>query len=376
MTDRLALERSYNTLTEVQRETLDHLFEGIAVFGSDGRLKLHNPAYRQIWGLSEVDLAGEPHFSEVVDKTRAYYDDGGNWPTLRDRLIARITAQAHWSGQLDRQDGAVLSLATVPLPDGNVLFTCLDVTDTTRVERALRERNEALETAGRLKSEFIANVSYELRTPLNAIIGFSDLLTEQEETITREKRLNFLENVGNSARHLLTLISDLLDIAKVESGKMKLHRQPIDLRHAILNTVASTQPLFVRRKQQVEVVTPPEPMLASADESRIEQVLLNLLSNANKFSPEGDRIVVRGLADETMWRIEVADHGIGISPEDQSRIFGEFEQVHSVAHHSGGTGLGLALAKKFVEAHGGTIGVESVAGRGSVFWVRVPREKS
>ena len=149
MTDRLALERSYNTLIEVQRETLDNLFEGIAVFGSDGRLKLHNPAYRTIWGVGETDLAGEPHISEIVEKTRALLRRGGDWPSAaRRRIIARITAMARRRGPLDRQDGSVLQLATVPLPDGNVLLTYLDVTDTARVERALRERNEALETGG------------------------------------------------------------------------------------------------------------------------------------------------------------------------------------------------------------------------------------
>ncbi|HET8798981.1 MAG TPA: HAMP domain-containing sensor histidine kinase, partial [Thermoanaerobaculia bacterium] len=221
-----------------------------------------------------------------------------------------------------------------------------------------------------------AKMSHELRTPLNAIIGFSDLLTEQEETITPQKRLSFLENVANSARHLLKLINDLLDIAKVESGKLKLELAPVDLRRSIANTVASTQSLFVRKRQEVEVVTPDEPMTADADEGRLEQVLLNLLSNANKFSGEETRITVRGAAEDGMWMIEVTDRGIGIGAEDQQRIFDEFEQVHSRGLHSAGTGLGLALARRFVEAHGGTIAVESVLGQGSTFRVRLPRKDS
>jgi signal transduction histidine kinase len=242
-----------------------------------------------------------------------------------------------------------------------------------RREEELRLQTDRAVRASRHKSEFLAKMSHELRTPLNAIIGFSDLLSEQEETITPQKRLTFLENVANSARHLLKLINDLLDIAKVESGKLKLELAPIDLRRSIANTVASTQSLFVRRKQDVEVITPDEPMLAQADEGRIEQALLNLLSNANKFSAEGTPVTIRGFADGAMWCIEVIDRGMGISAQDQQRIFDEFEQVYSRGAHSAGTGLGLALAKRFIEAHGGTISVESAVGEGATFRVKLPR---
>lgn len=242
-----------------------------------------------------------------------------------------------------------------------------------RREEELRLQTEKAVKASQHKSEFLAKMSHELRTPLNSIIGFSDLMTEQEATLTSQKRLAFLDNVASSARHLLKLINDLLDIAKVESGKMKLHLENVDLRLSINSTVATTQPLFVRKQQQVEVRTPEQPMLARADAGRIEQVLLNLLSNANKFTPAGEKIIISGGADATMWRIEVADRGIGISAADQKRIFDEFEQVDAPTTHSTGTGLGLALAKRFVEAHGGTIEVESVLGGGARFSVRLPR---
>jgi signal transduction histidine kinase len=216
-------------------------------------------------------------------------------------------------------------------------------------------------------------MSHELRTPLNSIIGFSDLLIEQEETIETPKRLNFLDNVAGSAKHLLKLINDLLDIAKVESGKMKMELVEVDLRMAVANTVASTQSLFVKKRQHVDVALPEQPMMVRADVARMEQVLLNLLSNANKFSPEGDRISIRGEATDRMWQIEVTDHGIGIAPEDHARIFDEFEQVEIHGIHATGTGLGLALARRFVEAHGGDIGVESALGAGAMFRVRLPR---
>ncbi len=242
-----------------------------------------------------------------------------------------------------------------------------------RRESELRLQTERAVQASRHKSDFLAKMSHELRTPLNAIIGFSDLLAEQEETISTQKRLGFLDNVANSAVHLLKLINDLLDIAKVESGKLKLELAPLDLRHSIANTVASTQSLFVRRKQEVEILTPAEPMMTQADAGRIEQALLNLLSNANKFSADGTRVTVRGLEVDAMWCIEVVDRGIGISEDDQQRIFDEFEQVHTRGVHSAGTGLGLALAKRFVEAHGGTIDVQSAEGHGSTFRMMLPK---
>jgi signal transduction histidine kinase len=242
-----------------------------------------------------------------------------------------------------------------------------------RREEELRLQTEKAIRASQHKSDFLAKMSHELRTPLNSIIGFSDLLIEQEDTIEREKRLNFLDNVAGSAKHLLKLINDLLDIARVESGKMKLEMADIDLRMSVRNTVASTHPLFVKKRQQVDVVLPDQPMMVRADPGRMEQVFLNLLSNANKFSPEGDRISIRATAADKTWQIEVTDHGIGIGPENHQRIFEEFEQVHARGAHSTGTGLGLALAKRFVEAHGGVIAVESALGTGSVFRVTLPR---
>ncbi|HEX7191412.1 MAG TPA: ATP-binding protein [Thermoanaerobaculia bacterium] len=240
-------------------------------------------------------------------------------------------------------------------------------------EIALRLQTDRAVAASKHKSEFLAKMSHELRTPLNSIIGFSELLAEQEATIETPRRLAFLDNVTTSARHLLHLINDLLDIAKVESGKMKMHFENVDLRLAIANTVASTTPLFHRKKQELEVALPAEPMIARADIGRVEQVLLNLLANANKFSGEGQKIEIRSAPEESTWRIDVIDHGIGISADDQKRIFDEFEQVHPRGPASTGTGLGLALAKRFVEMHGGAILVESTPGAGAKFTIRLPR---
>jgi signal transduction histidine kinase/integral membrane sensor domain MASE1 len=246
-------------------------------------------------------------------------------------------------------------------------------TELRRREEELRLQTERAIAASKHKSDFLAKMSHELRTPLNSIIGFSDLLIEQDETITPQKRIAFLTNVSSSATHLLGLINDLLDIAKVEAGKMPMNFGQIDLRHAIANTVSSTAPLFGRKSQEIELDLAQEPMFVRGDQSRVEQVLLNLLSNANKFSPAGGKITIRTRSADDRWQIEIADRGIGISAADQERIFRDFEQVYHGGLHPGGTGLGLALAKRFIEAHGGAIDVESAVGEGSLFRVTLPR---
>ena len=368
VTDRLALERSCNTLTQVRRATLDNLFEGVAVYGSDGRLKLHNPAYLKIWGLSQHDVAGEPHIGEIVDKMRAFLDDGEDWAAMKQGIIANVTAHMAASGPLHRSDGSILRVATVPLPDGNVLLTYLDVTDTARVERALRERNEALETAGRLKSEFIANVSHELRTPLNAVIGFAEILTNRYFGTLNPRQLDYSHCILASARLLLTLINDILDLATIEAGYMVLETGRIEV-FAMLQAVLSlTRERARSRDLELDLRCPPEIGIIEGDERRLKQALFNLISNAVKFTPPGGAIRLEAARREDALVLTVADTGIGIPPADQVRVFEKFER----GVRQSGAGLGLSLVKSLIELHGGTVVIESAAGQGTKIACRLP----
>jgi len=372
VTDRLALERSYNTLIEVQRESLDNLFESIAVFGSDGRLKLHNPAYRTIWGLSEADLEGEPHISDIVEKTRAYYDDGGDWATLKGQIIAAISAGALLSDRLDRQDGSVLQMATVPLPDGNVLVSYIDVTDTTRVERALRERNEALETAGRLKSEFIANVSYELRTPLNAIIGFAEILANEYFGTLTPRQLDYSRGILDSSNRLLSLINDILDLATIEAGYMTLETRPVDIGEMLRSVLTFTRERARNQNLDLSLRCPKSIGTIEADERRLKQALFNLISNAIKFTPPGGSILMQAERADDELVLSVADTGVGIPAEDQERVFEKFERGDPQLYQSGGAGLGLSLVKSLVELHGGRVTIDSSPEKGTVVRCHLP----
>ena len=368
VTDRLALERSCNTLTQVRRATLDNLFEGVAVYGSDGRLKLHNPAYLKIWGLTQDDVAGEPHIGEIVDKMRAFLDDGGDWAAMKQGIIAKVTAHAAASGRLSRSDGSMLQVATMPLPDGNVLLTYLDVTDTVRVERALRERNVALETAGRLKSEFLANVSYELRTPLNAVIGFAEILANQYFGTLNPRQLDHSHSILASARLLMKLINDILDLATIEAGYMVLETGRIDVSEMLQCVLTLTRERARNRDLELDLRCPPEIGVIEGDERRLKQALFNLISNAVKFTPPGGAVRLEAARDEEALLLTVADTGVGIPLADQARVFEKFER----GVRQSGAGLGLSLVKSLIELHAGTVVIKSASGQGTRITCRLP----
>jgi signal transduction histidine kinase len=367
VTDKLALERSYNTLIEVQRETLDNLYEAVAVLGTDSRLKLWNPAYAQIWKLSAADLAGDLHVGDLVEKTRAFFefdDSREEWPELKERIIERLTGRTETSERLHRSDGSILQASIVPLPDGNILLSYLDVTDSTRVERALRERNEALETAGRLKSEFIANVSYELRTPLNAIIGFAEILANQYFGELNPRQLDYSRGILDSSHRLMSLINDILDLATIEAGYMTLETQQIDI-HAMMSGVLALSRERARNKNlALNFDCPTDIGSLTGDERRLRQALFNLISNAINFTPAGGSVTLSARRTDGEVALAVIDTGVGVPQQDQARIFEKFERGSPLARQSG-PGLGLSLVKSFIELHGGRVELTSSPGSGT-----------
>jgi signal transduction histidine kinase len=261
-----------------------------------------------------------------------------------------------------------------------------------RNERALFAKNLELQRATRLKSEFLANMSHELRTPLNAIIGFSDLILDGGAGEVSGQQREFLDAVLRNGRHLLDLINSVLDLSKIEAGRMSLVLAETDLREAITGAVSDTASLRSAKHQECTLKLEEASLTVVADGVRVRQVLINLLSNASKFTPDAGEIVLsavrtraplpvpaeragdnrRAVAKEVVW-ISVSDSGIGIAPNDMAKLFQEFSQVESSASRQAqGTGLGLALSKKFVEMHGGIIGAESIPSRGSSFWFMLP----
>ena len=244
-----------------------------------------------------------------------------------------------------------------------------------RLFREIEDKGRQIEAANRHKSEFLANMSHELRTPLNAIIGFSEVLGERLFGELNEKQAEYTEDILSSGRHLLSLINEILDLSKVEAGRMELELTSFDMPLAIENARTFVRERATKHGIKLDVMVDERLGDYFGDERKIKQILLNLLSNAVKFTPEGGQISINARQLNGSVQISVSDTGIGIAPEDQARIFEEFRQVGGDhAHKSEGTGLGLTLAKKFVELHGGTIWVESEVGKGSTFTFTLPQK--
>ena len=244
-----------------------------------------------------------------------------------------------------------------------------------RLFREIEDKSRQIEAANRHKSEFLANMSHELRTPLNAIIGFSEVLQEKLFGDLNEKQAEYTSDILTSGQHLLSLINEILDLSKVEAGRMELEVAPFDLPLAIDNARTFVRERAVKHGITLDLDVDDRLGEYVGDERKIKQILLNLLSNAVKFTPEGGRISITANKTDTGAEISVNDSGIGIAPEDQPKIFEEFRQVGSDStHKTEGTGLGLTLAKKFVELHGGKIWVESELGKGSTFTFTLPEK--
>ncbi|HET9718065.1 MAG TPA: PAS-domain containing protein [Pseudolabrys sp.] len=363
VTERLDMHRRYDALIKVQSETLDHLAEAVAVFGSDGRVRLHNPAFQRMWKLSREALDERPHVEAVTAWCHALHDDSAVWRKLRATVTA-IDNREPIAARIERRDGAVIELATVPLPDGATLVAFQDTTDTVNVERALRERNEALETANSIKIDFVHHVSYELRSPLTNIIGFANLLGDPAFGPLNKKQSEYLGYITASTNALLALINNILDLATIDAGAMTLSLAEVDIRASMEAAAEGVQDRLAKNRIKLDLHSSAGIGTLVADERRLRQILFNLLSNAVGFSPPGESITFSAerRGDAVVFR--VTDRGPGIAPEVKDKVFDWFETDTRGSQHRG-PGLGLSLVRSFVELHGGTVTIESARGKGT-----------
>lgn len=378
VTDKLSLERQYNTLIDVQQETLDHLYEGIVVFGSDNRLRLTNPAFGKLWGLNHKQLAPGVHLSTVVEAIKPYCHYGPDWDVFKMNIIASLTDRIPKSGRLERTDNSILSFSYVPLPDGGNLLSYFDVTDSTKVENALRDRNEALEKADQMKSEFIANISYELREPLNTIVGFTEILTNQYFGGLNDRQMEYSKAVLSSSQQLLSLINDLLDLASIEGGYFYLKKSFFDVFQMASSLMNQFQTKAEEKTITLALDCPKTIGLFWADETRIKQITFNLLKNSLNHTPQEGEVRLFFKKEEDFLLLRVTDTGVGIPSADLERIFEKFERIVVPHDKTYGAGLGLSLVRHLTQMHGGKVSIHSQEGRGTTVecWLPLQEEET
>ena len=372
VTESLDLARRYDRLITVQRETLDSLTEAVAVFGSNGRAQLFNPAFARMWKLSPEALAEQPHIDTVEGWCKPLFDDA--WRTIRN-AVTGIDNRAAVPLKLERKDGSVLDCMTMPLPDGATMLTFHDITDSENVERALRERNDALEAADQMKVDFVHHVSYELRSPLTTIIGFAHLMNDPGTGPLTEKQAEYVNYITSSTDALLALTNNILDLATIDAGAMTLELGPVDVRKTIAAAAEGIQDRLTRDRIVLNVDVDSDIGNFIGDERRIMQVLYNLLANAANFSPPDAVITVSARRTEHSVRFAVMDEGPGIPPEVKDKAFDWFESHANGSRHRG-AGLGLSLVRSFVELHGGRVHFDSTVKRGTRVVCDFPLDRS
>ncbi len=386
VSSRLDLERSYKSLDAVQHETLDNLNEGICVFGADGRLKLFNPVFQGLWEFEKSALNEDFHVSDFVEHTRSKVTVEGGWDDLswgvhKERVVARLMTRENRTGKLELNNGTVVEFANVPLPDGAMLLSYLDVTASTRVEQALRQRAEGLAEADRLKSKFISNVSHEIRIPLNTILGFADMLGQEYFGKLNRRQGEYAHGILDATRGLMSVVSDILDLASIEAGNLELDHDTVDVHGLLVSALNLIQERARSKELKLEFDCAPDIGWISADGKRLKQVVFNLLSNAVTFTPARGTVRLESRRQDDDLIITVADTGIGIPQGDRDRVFQPFEQG---SHENGadkdgpggtgGAGLGLSLVRNFIQLHGGTVEVKSPQGRGTTVTCVLPAQ--
>ena len=371
MTEQLSLERRYNDLFNVQRSTLDHLHEGVAFFGMDGRLKLWNLAFADLWGLEPQQLEGEPHFEKVALLCAALGGDADDWDKVRGQVTG-AAERIEIAGEMERSDDITLHFAAVPMPDGATLMSFVDMTDSLRAEQSLLEKNEALMTAARLKTDFISHVSYQLIVPLTSIMGFAEALQAGIAGELNERQGYYLGNVLAASAELKTQIDNMVDLAALDAGELKLDLKPIEPAEFLTTLKSMVQERCNKEGLELVMEAPEGLGPLNADPARLKQVMFNLLTNAISYTPSGGTIEFGAAAEGAGLRFWVRDTGPGFEPEQQALAFERFESSR-VGDAPRGTGLGLALVRSIVELHGGWVSLRSKKGEGTEVTCHLPR---
>jgi signal transduction histidine kinase len=367
ITGELKLKAQYNALIQVQQATLDKLNDAVAVFGSDGRLRLHNEAFERFWNVTPAQLDLAHDFEGVVELCVPRLHDMNFWRELKGRVAdPDPQARAPISGEVKTSDSKIVVYQTRPLPDGATLIAFADVTDTRKLESALADRSNALAEAERLKRDFVGNVSYELRTPLTTIIGYSELLERSGENLSERGR-GHASAVRAAATQLARSIDDVLDMAQIDADEMALDLEDVRVADLLAQAAARWAREAETAGVTIQVEHPDDMGLIRGDVKRLAQTLDHLVENAVRQTPPEGVVTIAARRALGEIQLQVSDTGRGIPFHVQAHIFDRF-----IGRERGGPGLGLALVKALVELHGGWVALESEPGNGATFTCHLP----
>lgn len=373
-TEQLRLASARDTLLRVRAATFDNLYEAISVFASDGRLYLWNRRFLDDWELDEEWLATHPRVDELVPAMARKLVNPTAAAQIREMVRQTTNERQSASGRISMTDGRHFQFAAVPLPDGNALFTMVDVTDSTRIEAALRERATALEEADRVKTDFVANMSYELRTPLTSIGGFAELLGGGYAGELSPKARDYVSAILESVERLSKLINDVLDLTTGDTRGVALEKERVDIAGLCRAAVETAKPRAAEKAQKLEVEISPSAGHVFGDARRLRESIEHVLQNAIAYTDRKGRISLTAEGDTKEAIIRICDNGSGIGEEDLPRVFNRFDRVSEAGvHGEAALGLGLPLTQQFIEAHGGTIALESEKDKGTAVTLTIPR---
>jgi len=373
-TEQARLASARDTLLRVRSATLDNLFEAIGVFSSDGRLYLWNRRFSQVWGLDEEWLAEHPRVDEMVPALARKLVNPTAAAQIREMVRKTISDREAANGRITLTDGRHFEFAAVPLPDGNALFTLVDVTDSTRIESALRERATALEQADRVKTDFVANMSYELRTPLTSIGGFAEMLSEGYAGKLTPAAADYVSAILESVSRLSKLIDDVLDLTQGDSAAITLEKERVDIAGLCRMAIEKFGPRTKSKGQKLVTEISESAGTVVGDARRLRESIEHLLENASGYTERGAKISLKCWGEDDHAFVQISDNGPGISKKDLPRVFNRFDRVsHDPSRGEAALGLGLPLARQFVEAHGGKIDLVSSKGKGTTVTLTIPR---
>jgi len=372
-TEQAQLASARDTLLRVRTATFDNMFEAVGVFESDGRLHLWNSRFRQVWDFDEDFLAGHPHVDALAEAASSKLLNASRASLIREMVRSATVERQQRSGRLALKNGRHFEFAAVPLPDGNALFTMLDISDSRRVESVLRERADALEEANRVKSSFVANMSYELRTPLTSISGFAEMLQQGFGGQLEEQGRAYVAAILDSTERLSGLVDKVLDLTQSDAGQLPLERKPVDIAAMLEEAARDHRPSATAKAIDFAIEIDQTVGMANGDARRLRQVFDHLLENSFAYTPEGGRILIHAEGNKERAVVIVSDNGPGMNMAEQTAALDRFGRVAEGRSSEPALGLGLPLAKQFVEAHGGALSLVSEPGQGTLVRIELPR---